>query len=114
MRFNPEDLPEIVKNFYKQGKIAWHATICAAIKAGIGDLNKLTDIAFHLHHPERKGRPIELHEVDLITQWNNFKILIKLMDSSKSFHDNLDGFVFKKGEDWINLISTPDIKRPLG
>lgn len=114
MRFDPEQLPHTVKEYYKMGKIAWHITICAAMKVGVINLNILTDIAFHIHHPERKGKPLEHHETELIAEWNNFKTLIKALDSSKTFRDDLDRFAFKKGEEWINLLNVSNnIVRPM-
>lgn len=77
MKFNPKILPYNVKKIYKLGPLAWIYVIRVAINEGISDIDFLTDIAFYLHHPELKGRSLEIGETDLIESWTSFRSLIK-------------------------------------
>jgi hypothetical protein len=77
MAFNPSTLPAAVRSAFQYGPIAWPLVVQEGIKAGITDVNKLTDIVFYLHHPERNGKPIQSGEQTLIDQWKSFRILVK-------------------------------------
>lgn len=76
MSFNPSKLPPNVYAAYKMGAMAWPLVVEKGIQAGITDTDRLTDIVFYLHHPERNGRPLEAREAGLITQWKNFRSII--------------------------------------
>jgi hypothetical protein len=76
MNFDPRKLPPSVYGAYKMGAMAWPLVVEKAIQAGITDANKLADIVFYLHHPERSGRLLGPGETGLINQWKNFKNLI--------------------------------------
>ena len=82
MSFNPKLLPPTVYDVYKQEPIAWMVVIQRAIAVGITVLNQLTDIAFYLHNPGLKGRPLSSDEIKLIAQWKVFQTLIKPMLSA--------------------------------
>jgi hypothetical protein len=76
MNFDPRKLPASVFQAYKQGPMAWPLVVEKAVKEGITDLNKLADIVFFLHHPERNGRLLGPAETNLIHQWTGFRNLI--------------------------------------
>jgi hypothetical protein len=48
-----------------------------AIHAGIRNVDRLTDIVFYLHHPERQGRALGPHEGALINQWKSFRSMVQ-------------------------------------
>jgi hypothetical protein len=74
--FNPATLPASVREVYKLGAMAWPLVLDKAKGAGIRDVDKLTDIMFFLHHPERSGRPLASDEKALINQWKSFRVLV--------------------------------------
>jgi hypothetical protein len=76
MNFDPRRLPPSVYNAYTMGAMAWPLVVEKAIQAGITNVNKLADIVFYLHHPERSGRPLGAGETSLINQWKNFRNLV--------------------------------------
>lgn len=77
MSFDPKRLPASVLQAFRQGPMAWPVVVEKALNSGIHDLNKLTDIVFYLHFPERIGNPIKPTEVQLISKWNGFRSLVK-------------------------------------
>jgi hypothetical protein len=77
MAFDPNQLPPSVRSVYEQGPIAWPQVVQHAIGVNIKSLNKLTDIVFYLHYPERIGKPLKANETDLIAKWQAFRTLIK-------------------------------------
>lgn len=77
MAFDPKKLPPAVYATFQQGPMAWALVVEKAIVAKIHDLNKLTDIVFYLHYPERIGKPLKPHESALINKWKGFRALIK-------------------------------------
>jgi hypothetical protein len=76
MNFDPRKLPPSVYNAYKMGAMAWPIVVDKAIEAGFRDVDRLTDIVFFLHHPERSGRLLGPTETGLINQWKGFRNLI--------------------------------------
>lgn len=76
MAFDPKKLPARVYEAYKMGVMAWPLVIQEALDAGIYDLNKLTDILFHIHHPERKGRALTADESGSIKKWKAYRGMI--------------------------------------
>lgn len=76
MSFNPKLLPPTVYEVYKHGPMAWILVIKTAIELKITNIDKLTNIAFFLHHPELNGRPLVVGETKLIAQWKGFRTLI--------------------------------------
>jgi hypothetical protein len=77
MSFDPRKLPRDVYAAYNQGPLAWPLVVEKAIQAGIRDANKLADIVFYLHHPERNGRLLAAGETGLINQWKSFRNLVE-------------------------------------
>jgi hypothetical protein len=77
MSFDPRKLPAGVYQAFRQGPMAWPLVVQRAIQAGIRDTDKLTDIVFFLHHPERAGRALAPHEGALINQWKSFRNLVQ-------------------------------------
>jgi len=78
MAFNPTSLPASVYEAYKHGPMYWPWVVERAHLAGITNPDKIADIVFYLHHPERVGRPLESGESALIKEWKGFRYLIKL------------------------------------
>ena len=76
MSFDPKTLPSSVQIAFKQGPLAWALVVENCLRAGIYEPDKLTDIVFFLHHPERNGRPLLAVETTLIKQWKGFRTLI--------------------------------------
>jgi hypothetical protein len=76
MAFNPASLPETVQEAYRLGPSSWGFVVQRAVICGIESLDKLTDIVFFLHHPERKGKSLASNEISLIAEWNTFRDLI--------------------------------------
>jgi len=77
MGFDPKKLPPTVESAFRQGPLAWALVVERAIGVRIYDLNKLTDIVFYLHYPERIGNPLKTNETALINKWKAFRVLIK-------------------------------------
>lgn len=93
MSFNPKTLPPTVYDSYLAGKGSWVRTVSFAIDYGISDKNKLTNIAFYLHHPELEGRPLKKEESLFIAEWKLFQsiVVLKLFQSKslpKSVNDD--------------------------
>jgi hypothetical protein len=74
--FNPATLPASVREVYKLGAMAWPLVLDKAIQAGKRNTDELTDIVFHLHHPERYGRPLAPDEGALIREWRGFRAMV--------------------------------------
>lgn len=79
MTFDPKTLPPSVQEAYRHGAGAWPVVVKKAIEAGIQDINKLTDIVFFLHHPDRNGRAISPSESKMIEEWKGFRSSIQPM-----------------------------------
>ncbi len=77
MTFNPKKLPPTVYDAYKMGVSGWMLAVQRAIELGITDINKLTDMVFFVHHPELNGRPLKSDETKLISEWRDFRSLVK-------------------------------------
>lgn len=77
MSFSPNKLPNTVKKAYELGPLAWVHVIRTAINVGMRDLDELADIAFYLHYPDLKGRPLKVGETELVEQWVSLRSLIK-------------------------------------
>lgn len=84
MAFDPKTLPPSVGSAFKHGPVAWMLVVQKAGEAGIRDVNKLTDIVFYLHHPERIGRPLAPTETKLINHWKGFRTLISTYLDNKA------------------------------
>jgi len=76
MAFNPASLPETVQEAYRLGPNSWGFVLQSAVISGIENLDKLTDIVFFLHHPERKGKWLASNEISLFAEWKKFRDLI--------------------------------------
>ena len=83
MAFDPTSLPARVYEAYKLGPATWPYLVEKAKLAGITNPDKIADIVFYLHHPERIGRPLEAGDTALIKQWKGFRYLIKLQLAPK-------------------------------
>lgn len=78
--FRFSDFPKKVRDLLKLGGL-WHAAVAEAIKAGICDANKLTDLVFYDIRPERElpdgsYRPLEPGEPNfsqLVEEWKALK-----------------------------------------
>ena len=79
MAFDPTTLPKPVYEKYKLGAIAWPLVVQKAVLEHITDVDRLTSIVFYLHHPERNGRAIESWEIKEVTEWKNFRSLVRPM-----------------------------------
>lgn len=77
MAFSSVNLPMDVREAFHQGILAWPLAVQRALKWGIKDLSKLTDIVFFMHHPERGERALQSHETKLIEEWKAFRYLVK-------------------------------------
>ena len=77
MSFDKSKLPISVLTAFKQGPMAWPLVVENCLRSGIYEPDKITDIVFYLHHPERNGRPLLSVETTLIKQWMGFRTLIK-------------------------------------
>lgn len=88
MSFDPKTLPAGVQAAYRMGPMAWALVVEKCIGAGIENPDKLADIVFYLHHPERNGRPLLAVETTLIKQWKGFRTLImpRLASYHQQFH----------------------------
>lgn len=76
MAFDPTTLPSNVYKAYQVGFFNWMALVEEAIKIQMTDKDELASIVFYMHHPERNGKPIQSHELDMISQWRGFRTLI--------------------------------------
>jgi hypothetical protein len=48
---------------------SWELAIQSAIRGGVQDENRLTDMVFNARHPERQGRRLQPNEQSLIKEW---------------------------------------------
>ena len=76
MAFNPASLPATVQDAYRRGPNSWFYVVQTAVMSGMESLDKLTDIVFFLHHPERKGKYLASNEISLLADWKRFRDLI--------------------------------------
>jgi hypothetical protein len=76
MAFSPASLPETVREAYRMGPMAWPLVVQRAFVCGITSSDKLTDIVFFLHHPERNGKALASDETALIAEWKMFRNMI--------------------------------------
>lgn len=101
MAFDPNTLPASVRDaYFSYGVLGWMAVVQTAVRAGITDLDRLANIVFYLHSPERNGRPIELHESEMIKQWKAFRTLIKPAVPYLSKPDKPDPSPADTPDDW--------------
>jgi hypothetical protein len=75
--FDEKTLPPAVSELFKLGPLAWVLVVQEAIHGGNRNASFLADIAYHLHHPERKGKPIQPHERADVEEWLAFRELIR-------------------------------------
>lgn len=75
--FNPKELPAKVRVAWQQGAANWMGVVEAAVSVQMTDINELTDIVFHLHHKERKGKPLNRSDIGLIAEWRALHTLVK-------------------------------------
>lgn len=57
----------------------WAHVVWLCIEEGERDVNFLTDIPFHLNHPELGGRGLLAHEATLITEWKAWHWIVRKM-----------------------------------
>jgi hypothetical protein len=99
MSFDPNKLPASVLQAFRQGPMMWPIVVEKALGSGIRDLNKLTDIVFYLHFPERIGNPIKPSEFQLIGKWKHFRALVKpRLDAAMM--NRMDGFDVQELTQW--------------
>lgn len=77
MAFDPKMLPAKVHEAFKLGPGAWPLVVERAIEATITDVDKIANMVFYMHHPERLGRPLASDETKLINEWKAFRTLVK-------------------------------------
>lgn len=77
MAFDPKMLPVKVYEAFCLGPGAWPLVVECAIAAKITDADKIANIVFYMHHPERLGRPLASDETKLINEWKAFRTLVK-------------------------------------
>lgn len=80
MPFHPNDLPApALKAFnrYFKTPIMWPLVVQEAVRAGVRDVNVLTDIVFYMHHWDRILEPIKRGETKLINEWKAFRTLVQ-------------------------------------
>jgi hypothetical protein len=73
MAFNPKSLPSKVYEAYELGIGAWPLVVQIAVEKGISNPDRLTDIVFHLCHPELNGRDIVAGEESLVKEWKGWR-----------------------------------------
>jgi hypothetical protein len=54
-------------------------------------VDRLTDMVFHMHHPERDGRSIGGNEPELVAEWKAFRVLIESLVRHRGSTVNPDG-----------------------
>ena len=80
MAFAASTLPPSARALFEQAQKApplWPSVIRESYRVGIKDLNKLTDIAFFVHHPHRNGKAISAGENQLIKEWKGYRETIR-------------------------------------
>lgn len=84
--FRKSALPSTVREAYDMGALAWALAVRRAIDAGIRNLDKLTNIVFFMHHPERMqggvGKELKQSEPGyrkLADEWKAWRGLVKPM-----------------------------------
>lgn len=77
MAFDPKLLPAKVYEAFDLGPGAWPLVVERAIEAKITDVDKIANMVFYMHHPERLGRPLTADETTLIKEWKAFRTLVK-------------------------------------
>ena len=80
MAFATASLPPSARALFEQAQKApplWPSVIRESYRVGIKDLNKLTDIAFFVHHPHRNGKAISAGESQLIKEWKGYRETIR-------------------------------------
>jgi len=55
------------RQFVQSGQ--WNQAVAEALRSGITDVNRLTDLVFYVRHPELNGRKISPHETRLAQEW---------------------------------------------
>lgn len=97
--FDPSTLNKEVYDAFLLGPIAWILVVQKAIAAGERRADKLADIVFYLHHPERSGKKIGGGEAEAIEEWMTWRELIRPLvkyGASDEIPDGdgpLDGYV---------------------
>lgn len=72
-----------VRAAFREAPAFWPITVDAAIKSGVRDPDKLADLIFFMHHPERmtgnKGRALKTSEANfdaLVEEWQAFRSIV--------------------------------------
>lgn len=82
--FNLNTYPYDAVHFFFMDQSSWPEAVLSALAGGVEDVDKLTDLAFYMHHPELMdgdmGRSLTSgmrHFDDLVEQWNDLKTEIE-------------------------------------
>lgn len=95
MSFDPGYLPPALQTCFKQGPMYWMAAVQRAKEDGYHHVDVLTDMVFHMHHPELHNRNIRPAEDGLIKEWKAFHATIKSMIGYKKPAPNLSSLLAK-------------------
>lgn len=80
MSFDISKLPLPVQLVFRvTGPSLWPTVAFGAMACGVKDPSLLTDIAFHLNHPELGGRTLKSNEKALVAEWRSYYRAIKKM-----------------------------------
>lgn len=90
-KFDPSTLPEKVRKAYSLGPLAWPLVVQTSVDLGERRADRLADIVFFLHHPERSGERIKGDEGDLIQEWMAFRELIRPIVHQRNSQDGVGG-----------------------
>ena len=81
--FNLSDFSPNVREAFRDSAAFWPITVDAAIKSGVRDPDKLADLVYYMHHPERmngnKGRALDASEPNfdaLVEEWQAFRSIV--------------------------------------
>jgi len=91
MTFDPGTLPKEVREAYEMGALAWPLAVQRALDKGETRADKLADLVFFMHYPERNGARIKGHETDLADAWMAFRELIRPIVRYRRAKDMPDG-----------------------
>lgn len=76
-KFSIYKFPPSVRSVFKMGGALWPLALQKSVDHGIVDVNLLTDLVFHMHHPELKGRKLQPDEKELGKEWEAFKGMVR-------------------------------------
>ena len=77
-----DHLPPRLRQAFEAGSSGWKNVIHWAKQFGLVDLNFLTDLIFHLSHPELGGRDIRPGETELANEWKAIREKVRPLVSS--------------------------------